>query len=343
VKEEEMRKFQFLLVTLILVVLSIELVPAEETKYHFRVSTYLMQEDEKGLPACQGGFTVPQNRYGRVSITYYNDGKRIGITAAGDVQGPVTRLISERGPRVTAGEILFAADLYLKGSPAPGKSIHVKGVMTEMSRAEAEGSPLFEYSERKLDFVLPSNGKNTILISDEYDGKQIYLDITVGTDAEMINKEKMTHHVSFDTEYYLYNQDAKRYELEGKDCVLGMDLDTSGEETTCFWEKIYALSGGDSLLYMVVCAIRNPRFRGSEKIKFELEISHIYALNPVTEEPWPEELRSDKTTVILFSKEITAAFGERTEIEIPQEKDSLLPFKSKETIVLKNSVKEIRE
>ena len=315
---------------------------ASEIEYDFKVSTYVLEDSEKTLFGS-GGFTVQENKYGKVSFTFFKGLRQVNILTSGDAQFPATRLLSENEPPLSPEKIFLGSDLYLKASTAEEKSIHVKGILVQLTQDESKGSPLFKYSERKLDFVLPDNGKMTLLIGEDKSGKQVFLDISIQTKGELVYKEKTTRHVTFNTEYYLYNLDTRKNEIENMGCILGLDVGTEGEKVTCFKQKVYKIQGGDSLLYIAAYEIKNPTLIGTNEIKFQLEFSHIYAVNPIMDGSRHEELKSDKTTVVLFNKEITAKIGERTEIEIPQDKNSLLPFKSRETIVLVNSVKEVKE
>lgn len=337
-----MKKLLIFGVGLFLVLLSAKSILAKETEYYIKITAYLVEKGQKKPPSGSGGFTVTENKYGRVSFTYFKNEGQSSITVPGDYQVPVTQLLSEHEPKISANEIFLAADLYLKASPSREKFVHLKGVLIKLTQAENKTPTLFEYSEEKLDFVLPPDGKQTILVNDNYNDKQIYLDITVQVEGELVYKEKISRQVWFATEYYLYNQDAKKYELERRKCTLGLNLDTE-DNGSCSQRQAYKLTNGDSLLYIATFQIKNTAFIKPDKIKFLLEVSHIYAINPLTDEIFPQGLKSDKTTVVVLNKEITALTGERTEIEIPQDKESVLPFKSKETLVLINSVKEVKE
>jgi hypothetical protein len=308
------------------------------------MTPYSVERGQKKPSPGGGSFTVLENEYGRASLTYFKDEKNFSITTAGSAQGPITHMISQDQSRISAGDIFLIADVYLRASSAKGKLIHLSGVLVKLIQVETKGLPLFKYSEDELDFMLPKSGKETILLGENYYGKQIYLDISVEVEGELTYEEKkVAPHATFNTQYHLYNQDTKKYELENKGCILGMGFDTPGEEATCFNQKVYEIQGGDSLLYIAAYEIKNPTLDDDNKIRFHLEVSHTYAINPIMDESCPEELKSDKTTVILFDKQITTTPGQRIEIEIPQDKESLLPFKSRETIALISSVQDVKQ
>src|SRR5574341_413031 len=334
-----MKKLSLFLVVSIFMAILIKPVLSEEAQYSFKISAYFLEEGRK-TEWGSVSFITSEKKYVLTSFTFYKDFKRCMISGSGEGVTPVTHLLNETGLDASASEIFLTTDLYLRASPTKDKLIRLKGVLIKLTQAENTNSPLFDYSEKKLDFILPKNGIQTLPLSENYNGKQIYLDISVQVQGEPIYQEKISRTVTFKTEYYLYNQETKKYELEGKGAVLGVTLDADIGEATGYLNKVFKLSSGDSLLYTIAYEIKNVSGSGSDKIKFKLEVSHIYALNPILGKSKPEEPKSEKTTVVLFNKDITVTIGERTEIEIPQDKESLLPFKSKETLVLINSVKE---
>lgn len=316
-------------------------IAASEIEYDFKVSAYVLEDSEKTVFGS-GGFTVKENKYGKVSFTFFKGLKQVNILTSGEAQVPAIRLLGENEPSLSPEKIFLGSDLYLKASPAEGKSIHVKGILIQLTQAESEDSPLFKYSERKLDFVLPDNDNMTLFIGEGKSGKQVFLDISIQAKGELVYKEKITRHVTFNTEYYLYNLDTRKNEMENLGCILGLDVGTESEKVTCFNQKVYKLQGTDSLLYISSYEIKDVSSDSKDQIKFLLEVGHIYLINPIMDGSHPEELKSDKTTGFFFNKEITAKIGERTEIEIPQDKGSFLPFNSKETIILITSVKEVK-
>ncbi len=338
-----MKNFPFLVAALLLVALNVESGHAEANKYRITISSYLLEDSQKRPPGGEASFTVAEGTLGHASLVYFKDGNSVNLTA-GSALIPAIPLIAQVESQASIADVFLAADWYVKSSPAKDNHIHVEGVLNKITVDDTVESIFgFGFEATGLDFTVPDNGKETILLHSNYYGKQIYVDVAVHAEGETLHKERITRSVTFDTEYCLYNLETKTYESEGKACVLRMDLDSPEGKVSCFKQRVYKLPEGDSLLYVAAFAIRNPTFIDPEEIKFELEVRHVYVINPVIGDSRLTELESDKTTVVVFNKEILSIAGERTEIEIPQEKNSLLPFKSKETIVLRNSVKEIKE
>lgn len=339
-----MKKFLFFVAILMGVILNVELANTKETKFHFTISLYLMEDGQKKLPEGEASFTVAEKVLGHAGFIYFKGGERLTLTG-GNHLIPVLNSMNATEPPLDWNEVFLSGDLYSLASLTEDKLIKVEGILNKSIFNETEGSGRygFNFNIEKINFILPDNGKQTILINDNYYGKKIYLDLSVSIEGEKVYKKRTTRNVSFNTEYYLYNLDTQKYELEGSDCVLGLGLDTPDGKVTCLKNKVFKLPGGDSLLYLSAFEIKNAAFSEPNKIKFQLEVSHLYAKNPKFGHSHVTELKSDRTTVVLFNKEITSVIGERTEIEIPQDKDSQLPFKSRETIVLINSVKEVKE
>lgn len=337
-----MKKLFFLAIYCAWAALNYNFVSAEANNFQIGIKEYFIEQGQKKTATGFCSFTVEEGTFGRAGFTFYKDGG-YSTTCAGGVTGPIKRLSTETQSKVSAAEVVLTADLYLKAFATKDRNIHLKGTLIKLTQAGQKNSPLFEYSEEELDYILPNDGKRSLLLLDNYDGKQVYAELTVRAEGELAYAEKVTQRVWFETEYYLYNEDSKKYELEGKNCRLGLIIDSPGGKATCSRPKVFKLTKGDSLLYRTEYEIKEPTIVDQGRIKFQLEVRHAHFLNPIMDHLRPEVLHSDKNTVVVFNKEITVAKGERIEIEIPQTKGSLLPFKSKETIVLINSIEEVKK
>src|SRR3990170_1679165 len=240
-----MKKSLIFAIVLAFIFLSFKSILATKTEYQIEISAYKVESGKK-TEWGKGSFSVKEDRYGQGNFTFSKGLEQVSFRVGSGDLGPFTRLLSETGPEVSAEKVFLAADLYLKASPSEGGLIRVEGFLIKLTQAESEGSPLFKYSEEELDFVLPNSGTKSISL----DNKQIYLDVSVSPKEELRYKPRIIRSVSFDTEYYLYNLNTKKYEMESKGCVLGLALDTPVGKATCFKQKVYKIPGGDSLLYI---------------------------------------------------------------------------------------------
>lgn len=285
-----------------------------------------------------GAFAVPENEYGRISLVFYDGVGDFSIRVAGAKQIPMAHLVGNGGRQVRLSEPSFVADLYLRPSVVMSGNIRLSGIMTRMTRVSDPDEILFAYSEEKLDFVLPDGGSQAVILDTGDSGKEVHLDISVNSSADLVYEPTTMRHVTFKTHYNLYNENAGQYELQGEGCTLGMVADGQEGVGTCSHSKKFPLADGDTLLYMTAYNIEKVTWNDDNSLTFDFAVTHVYALNPEDGCGMFEELRSEHTTVEFLNKEIVARPGERTEIEIPSDGDSPLPFTATETIVLINSV-----
>ncbi len=290
-----------------------------------------------------GGFTIDEGTYGRVSFTFPENTDNFRVTSWGGRQGPVTRVLGkEKYSSFSENDIILMTDLYLKPSITTDRKIRVTGVMINLTKSGKSKPGLFAYSEEKFDIVLPDVGTSAVKLDTGIPGKEIYLDISAKSTEEMSYKPSITRDVLFESEYSLYNENTKKYELKNCRVILGFAVDDSDAKGTAFNKKVFLLPDNDSLLFTNSFEINKPRWNRDNTLTFDFEVIHIYSINPENTPAFPWEIKSEKTTMIISSKEITVSPGERTEIEIPAPENSLLPFKSKEIIVLTNNINKTR-
>lgn len=288
-----------------------------------------------------GGFVVDEGDYGRVSLTFPQDLGNYRVTSFGVKQGPVTRILGDEMYGASGdSEIALMSDIYLRPSVTSKGEIRLDGAMINMSR-EAN-TLLYNYSEEKIEFVLAKDGHHLVKLGCPRPGEDIYLDITANSTAEMIYAPTTTKYATLQTEYSLYNQDERKFELQECRAQLGFSSDDENASgSTSNW-KIFDLPEDDSLLFISSFEVDKPRWESDGSLSFDFDLVHIYSINPENTASFPNEIKGEKTTIVTSSKKITISPGEKTEIEIPASTNSLLPFNAKETIILTFNADESR-
>lgn len=288
-----------------------------------------------------GGFTVEEGNFGRVSLTFPKNINNYRVTSFGAKQGPVTRFLGEENySSVTDNEIALMTDMYLRPSVTAKGEIRLDGAMINMERGA--NTLLYDYSEEKIDIILAKDGHHLVKISSSPPGRDIYLDITANSTADLIYAPKTIRYAALKTEYSLYNLDTRKFELQGCRAELGFsDDDENASGSTSNW-KIFDLSKNDSMLFISSFEVGSPKWESDSSLTFDFDIVHIYSINPENTVSFPNEIKGERTTIVTSSKKITISPGEKTEIEIPASKNSLLPFKAKETIILLYNVDDSR-
>jgi hypothetical protein len=286
-----------------------------------------------------GAFTVTEDECGRVALSFYGDGTSFAVDADSR-QYPVARLSTGQGGTHYSGDLLLTADIYLRPNEKPDKEIHLSGLLSQMTRRSDKDEPLFTYTENKLDYVLLNGGEQFLDLDTGRPGHTIRLRISVTRPGQLAYSPPTVHQTTFQIVYSLFNQTTNAYEVDGCKSTLSSSADGDRGTGNAGFRKIFHLGDGTVLLYLSSFDINNVKRNDDHTLSFDFCISHIYAKNPKDTTAGATELSSDKTTMVILKKQITAQPGERTEIEIPIEKVSPLPFKGKEKIVLTNSVEE---
>ena len=325
------------LVAALTMVLAKTAIPASDININVAVKTNGPDKPSRG----SGGFWVDEGNYGRVSLTFPEDIDNFRVTSYGAKQGPVTRILGEEMYASSGNnEIALMSDLYLRPSVTAKGEIRLNGAMINMTRGGK--SPLFDYSEQKIDFILAGDSHHLVKLSGSQSGKDIYLDISAKSNGDLIYTPKTIRYAELETEYSLFNESTQSFELQGCRASLGFSDSQEEGEGTISNRKFFRLSDKDSLLFISSFDMSNPEWNSDNSLTFDFDIVHIYAINPENTASFPNEIHGERTTIVTSSKRITISPGEKTEIEIPASKESLLPFKSKETIMLSHDFEEWR-
>lgn len=313
---------------------------ADEPQFNIKISV-LGKPDETSSKGS-GAFTVSEREFGRVALSFYGDGANFSVQAVGTKQYPVAYQSKQPGDVNFSGDLFMTADIYLRPNVNAENKIHLTGQLNQMTRIlnQPQPQPIYTYIEKKLDFVLPNGGEQFLDLNIDQSGHTIRLKITVTGPGPLVYSPKTYRQATFQNSYSLFNETTDKYELEGCKSTLSFPVDGEGGTGNSNYRRVYHLENGKVLLYLASFDIDNVKWNDDHTLSFDFNATHIYAINPKDTSASATELSSDKTTIVMLNRHITAQPGEQTEIEIPINKNSLLPFKGKEKIVLTNSVEE---
>jgi len=325
-----MRAVEMILIMMLIICSAVE--AADRPKYGIKVS--VMSEDAKSAAQGTGECVIDEDSYGRVNLALIKGGRGFKITAVGPSQYPVMHLVDQGGSRF-ADEYMAVIDLYLRPTATRDKDIRLEGYIGKMFNV-GEKKSLYEYSEEKFEFIIPNGGEHTITIATPFGERKIFLGITAYSKGELVYKPEYDRELKLKAEYKLFNFDSGTVELENDDCVMLKKTGGDADKRSCTYKRLFSLPDGDRLLFATICEIDNPGWNDDGTVSFDFLLSHIYAVNPEDTSMESTELKGEKISMTMFSKRLTVQSGERTEIEIPADKESPLPFKSGEMIALTN-------
>jgi len=303
--------------------------PASEINVNVAVKTNGPDKPSSG----SGGFWVDAGSYGRVSLTFPKDVDSYRITSSGSKQGPVLRYIGDDTYQVSGdNDVALMSDIYLKPSVTAKGEIRLDGAVINISKGQK--SLLYDYSEEKIDLILTKDGHQLVKLSNSPEGKDIYLEISASSGGNLIYDHKTSRYGTLQTEYSLFNEDTKKYELQGCKATLGFSDDEDEATGSTSNKKFFRLSDKDSLLYISSFDMNTPVWNSDNSLTFDFDLVRFYILNPDNTALFPNEIKGERTTIVTSLKKITISPGEKTEIEIPPSANSELPFDAKETIIL---------
>lgn len=295
-----------------------------------------------------GGFTVPDNEYGRITLDFYGNGQSFRIRSSGAHVGPVLHLTQQDGQTIHSGDFLMTIDIYLKPRVNEHEEIELTGYLISMTRANDDDPPLYEFSEEKLKFILPNGGSAHLKKGNLLPEKDIELEISAHTDNPLIHQPRTERYMDLNGSYSLYNEDSGEFETKDCRCELGMPLNAPGNIGSCLFRNTFLLDSGDSVLLLTTYSIAGAKWHDNHSVTFNFDMARSYALNPVAADTVQSDgvfinlgeygLAADKMIVHHFHREITVRAGEKTEIEIPSDDDNMLPFPFVERIVLTNTI-----
>jgi hypothetical protein len=291
-----------------------------------------------------GGFSVPDNEYGRITLDFYGSGQSFRVRSSGAHVGPVLHLTQQDGQAIHSGDLLMTNDIYLRPRVNEYEEIELTGYLIRMTRANDDDPPLYEFSEEKLEFILPNGGSAHLKKGNLPPWKNIELEISAHTDDPLIHQPDTERSMDLNGSYSLYNEDSGEFETKDCRCELGMPLSPPGNHGSCLFRNTFHLDSGDSVLLLTTYSIAGAKWHDNHSLTFNFDMARSYALNPVDADTVRSDgvfinlgdhgLAADKMIVRHFRREITVREGDKTEIEIPSGDDNLLPFDFTEMILL---------
>ncbi len=326
-------------ICLILVLFSFSGVCASE-EILFYIKLKVAIEGDYLSESAPTGFRVKENEYGRISVTFERDLRNFNVTNSGTRQMPLPHLHTPGANNDNPDDLHMMLDIYLTPRVAPNKQIQVSGFIQKHTRNLDSSPALFSFAEETFDIPIDSGGSYRYSIPSGIPGKNVILTITPEARTTLIYAPHIDRRINFRSEYSLYNLDNGSAVISQCKCVLGFVGDGESGEGHCMHRQMFDLPGGDSVLFLVLFSIDQVQWNSDQAITLEFAVKHIYLVNPETADIDIDDYKADQVGETMLKKSFTVRPGEHTEIEIPADKNSPLPFDWKETIVLTNWVRE---
>lgn len=321
---------------------------AADSDQNITVKVKVIAEGTKGRSSGSGGFTVEEGAYGRITLSFYGDGKSFGVSASGSLVRPVLHTKDRDGHQLHANDLWMTMDMYIKPRVTPDEQIKLTGSIVNMIRSGDDDPPVYEYEEENIEFILPNGGKELLSRRQSSVWKDIQIEVSASSEQELVHTPKTHRYITLHTYYSLLNHSTGQFEAKDCKCTLGFGEPDHTSAGSCRHRKMFYLDSGDSLLLLTSFAISNVRWLEDNRFSFDFDIARHYALNPYDADTLTSGgafinlgengLAAERMTIRDFHREITTRHGEKTEIEIPADDDNPLPFSFVERIVLTNTV-----
>ena len=318
-----------LIITIVIVCAGMPATLASDFDISVEVITASKGESSQGA----GGFLVNQHEYGRVGLAFPENLNDFDISSSGTMQVPISRLDSGNDKHSQAKSAPFLmADIYLKPSLSRNGNTHLDCFVSKFVKNSGKDSQLYSFSESTFDIELSNNEPYDYKLFSDQAGDSIILRFSAEKMGGMDYVSKDVSNIWLTEEYSLVNLKTGKIEAHGK-CSLGFGGEADGVGN-CWQQLIVPLPEGDTLLYIALSEVKNIRFASQNKVTFDFEVWHIYALNPKDYNNKADDLKSENMSVQILSKEITIDLNRQTEIEIPVDSNQVLPFEAKEIFIL---------
>lgn len=310
-----------------------------EEPLSFYIKLSIMDPNHPTAQRGSGGFHVSEGEYGRLTLTFYGGIDNFQVHSLGGKQLPVTYLRDDMGRTADLAGLTLASDFYIRPAISSDNEIRLTAIINTLIRIDKPGAPFFRFDTQRHEVTLPNGGEMTLTLRTG-DNKEIPLVLSAMAPGQLLYTPKVYRNVTLANEYSLYDEDSKSFVLKSCKCTIVTGTKEDNGEGECSNRKLFHLPNGDILLYLTSYRFKDIVWNEDKTLAFNIEVGHIYMINPVDTSVSAERLEANTAVLKSLQKRIVARPGERTEVEIPIEPGSLLPFKGKETIVITNSVEE---
>jgi hypothetical protein len=316
-------------------------------EYEIEVQVVPMENQDNIVGS--GKMIVKEGESASVNVMLFAGGSyRIGSAQS---SAGVSRSADRGGTVTFEDELAAVVDLTLMPSPYGDNGYRIEGTMETMRRVEESGKPRYEIAADPIDLLFygtrTEKGKvastrcNDLVVKTPRGER--YLRILVnrigGEPDQSADTTGWARPVTFETEYSLYNEDARRFEEAGKTCSFTCDgRRTVLAKSRCRWYDYFPLPDGDSLLYYTEYWVGDIQWIDDDRFSVRVQVMRAYSTNTNSFDTTGEQIQFQDAMLTQQTKVIATRVGEVLEIVLEKETDPELPFTPLEKIRLKSSL-----
>ena len=188
--------------------------------------------------------------------------------------------------------------------------------------------------QKHLDLVVENGGFDTVAISSPANQRLASLIFSVYSSGTKPLSPAPRDSIEFVLEYISFNLSTNQFETKNQKCHLVARPGAGDNPGDCRFQKTYQLPSGKTVYYMVDFYLTSLHRDNDSSLIFTFRASRFYGLNPLDSSAFAERIDVDKGLLKTFSRTITSLPGERVEIELPAETDSLFRLPIRETVAI---------
>jgi TonB family protein len=325
----------FTLILTIIFIIFKPVIAGDAIEFKIKVSIVSGEAYKETLGA--GEFTVSENQYGRIAITFYENGHDFYIQPIGAIQKPVSFFI-DYPDKTAEDDAAMMVDLYLQPSLNDNREIQISGIINTLAKSDKDARENLHYSASPIDLTIPNGGEYLLELKPKTSAQNHRLKISAYTSRDL-GRESVSRGLDYyDTEYSLFNLDNNRYEIDAQQCRLLLYDEEQSGPGECVIKKSFKISRTKSIDYSITYQITDVMINDDDTYTFNFEVTREYKISPIKS----GKKTTHKSVLRSFNKAVTTDLSEQLEIIIPQDKDSELPFKSLERITVKSPEKYIQ-
>jgi hypothetical protein len=322
----------------------IDLTKFDDYEIEVQVVTKENQEDR----VSSGTIVVKDGQAAMVNVVLFANGS-YRISSSQSWAG-VSESSDRSGTVIFESELAALVDLSLSPSRADDGGIRIEGTMETMRRAMASGKPRYEIVTDAIDSVLEGavidkgsvRAANSLDLLVKMPNGDTRLRVTAHRKHEVPERPTKgsgkVRPVTFETEYSLYNEDARKFEEPGQKCAVFYRGQGSERDKCCMWYDYFPRPEGDSLLYFIEYWVRDLRWIDDDSFSVRVEVMRVTSTNTAPFDPTEKQISFNDAVVSQHSKLVTTRAGEVLDVVLEKESNSPLPFTAVEKIRLKSTV-----
>lgn len=244
----------------------------------FDFKVYVLDPEQTDDVDVYGTFSAKDGQYGGIELAFYRDRGTYAIRAIDDMSD-VAELPKEEMRRHEEDGIDFILRLFISPTQTSDGSAYLSGVAMLMENTSVSGPPLYRISEEPFSGVLAIAADTVLTFTAKSSGRQIKLGLGVNVRGAR-SATSGGDDGRFTMLFSLFNEDARRFEVENEPCDLPFLTESKSDGDGCTHRHMFRLENGDSLLYLMTYRFDDVSELDGGLVQITLTMERWFFVNP---------------------------------------------------------------